>query len=390
MSGTEGSYGDALAWLFARSRGGAPRDPGRMTALLEATGVTVPPRVVHVAGTNGKGTVSAMAQAGLSAAGFRTGLFISPHVEDFRERVSVDGTMITREEVTAFVADVRKRDLPPAAFFELTLLMALRHFEREHVDFLVLEAGVGARNDATLAVGNTVLTVLTPVALDHTDTLGPTITLITADKAAAIRPGVPLVTMAAGEALEVVRGEADRLGSELVHPSTHAPRFAVPEGAAAEGTRLLNQQLAAAGLRTLGLPEEAVLAGVSRRPLPARGERFTVRGVTVILDGAHDPAAARALADGLAPGYTLVFGAQERKQQAAILGQLAPEAERVITVPAGSTPAFMQEGATAAADARGGLELALAATRPGGTVVIAGSLYLAGELRPLLLKLAET
>lgn len=381
------AYRHALDWLFSRTRGGAPRSVQRMTDLRAHLGLPAPARVVHVVGTNGKGTVSAMIQAGLSAAGTRTGLFISPHVEDFRERISIDGRPVSRSSVTAFTADMqRDRNLPPAAFFELTLALALRWFAEENVGCAVIEAGVGARNDATRAVGNTVLSVLTAVATDHADVLGSTVSDITRDKTAALSPGRPLVTMVEGEALAVARAAVQAAGSGLVHPATHPDRFTVPERLAAGGTRLYNQKLAAAALRTLGTGEAAVEAGISRPPLPGRGERFTVRGRTVILDGAHDPAAARALTGSLPPGYTLVFGVQEKKQRAALLHELARHAARTVTVPVAGNPAPADAAATAAE----GLQQALADTPRGGVVLIAGSLYLAGELRPLLSELAET
>ena len=383
------AYRQALDWLFTRTRAGAPRTPARMTRLAGALGLVPPPRTVHVAGTNGKGTVSAMIQAGLSAAGHRSGLFISPHVEEFRERISVDGRQVTQAEVTASVARLKERQLPPAAFFELVLALALEHFAAERVDWAVIEAGVGARNDATLAVGNTVLSVLTQVAVDHAGTLGTSLAEITADKAAVIRPGIPVVTMVGGVPLQVVRGAAERQGSRLVHPETDAELFRVPEGSAAAGTRYSNQQLAAAALRLLNVPEPHVLTGISRPPLPGRGERFVISGRTVLLDGAHDPAAARALRSGLAPGYTLLYGGQDRKQQTATLNELAAAASRTITVPvAGSHPPD-GPGITACGSAAAGLELALQATPPGGLLVIAGSLYLAGELRPLLSEAAQ-
>lgn len=383
------SYRRALDWLFTRTRAGAARTPARMAQLSEALGLAQPPRTVHVAGTNGKGTVSAMIQSGLSSTGQRTGLFISPHVEDFRERISVDGRQVSSAEVTGFVAHLRERQLPPAAFFELVLALALRHFAAERVDGAVIEAGVGARNDATLAVGNTVLSVLTQVAVDHAGTLGTSLAEITADKAAVVRPGIPVVTMVSGVPLQVVREAAERQGSRLVYPETDPELFHVPEDSAASGTRYSNQQLAAAALRLLNVPEKHVLAGISRPPLPGRGERFIISGRTVILDGAHDPAAARALRPGLRSGYTLLYGGQDRKQQTATLNELATLASRTITVPvAGSRPPE-GPGITVCSSAAAGLELALRHTPPGGLLVIAGSLYLAGELRPLLSEAAQ-
>lgn len=384
-------YPAALSWLFSRTRQGADRSPARMAALMTELGLTPPLAVAHVVGTNGKGTVSAMIAAGMQAAGTRTGLFISPHVEEFRERISVAGRQISEAEVTAFVQRVQpgagERD---AAFFEYVLALALEHFAAERVGFVALEAGVGASNDATLAVGNTVLTVITSIALDHTQTLGDTVTLIAAEKAAAIVPGAPVVTAATGEVLDVIRARAHHTGSELIVPATHAGLFELPDGTAAGGTRQLNQRLAAAALRRLGVSEAAVASGVTRPPLPARGERFWVRGTEVVLDGAHDPAAAAALTAGLPAGYVLVYGGLGRKQREATCAELAEDAAAVFSTAVAPEEPLRPEGATVIPDNRAALEAALEAAGPGGVVVIAGSLYLAGSMRPLLLQLAQS
>ncbi len=382
---TESEYSQALEWLFGQTRSGRERSPAVMAAAIRQLGLQLPRRVAHVVGTNGKGTVSSMIAAGMQATGITAGLFISPHVEDFRERMSVDGQLIGRDEVVQFVQRMRAADdLPDLAFFEYSLALALEHFSRKGAHFVALEAGVGARHDATMAVGNTALTVVTSIALDHTQTLGDTVSLIAADKAAAIRPGVPVVTAEQGEAREVIEAVAAEAGSPLHHPDTHPELFSVPADVLSQGTRAFNQRLAAAGLRVLGADEAAVRSGVSRRALPGRGERFLVSGRQVLLDGAHDPAAARALVQGLEPGYTLIYGGLGRKQRQATCAVLAEGAAHVISTAVQPEEALAFEGARLISDNREALEAALATAGPGGLVVIAGSLYLAGSMRPLL------
>lgn len=383
-------YAEALDWLFVRTRAGRERSVTRMARLIGQLQLTVPPKVAHVVGTNGKGTVSAMLAAGLQAQGETTGLFISPHVTDYRERISVNGRQIPEREVTQFVTELHGTVAAEAAFFELTLALALRHFAERQVSFLVLEAGVGARNDATSAVGNTVLTVVTSIAADHQETLGTTIAEITADKAAAIRPGQPLVTANQGEALRVLRRTALEQGSPLYHPADDPRLFSVPAGLRAQGTRAENQRLAAAALRLLGASEEAVAAGVSRPALPGRGERFRIRGRTVLLDGAHDPAAARALVAGLEPGYVLLYAGLGRKQRLLTCRQLASGAASVISTDVAGHEPLDWPGAQVIKGSHAAFTAALALTPPAGLLVIAGSLYLAGELRPLLSELSET
>jgi dihydrofolate synthase/folylpolyglutamate synthase len=388
MNNEEHRYQAALQWLFTQTRAGAARDPARMRALQAALDLKVPARIIHVAGTNGKGTVTAVIAAGLTAAGLRTGRFISPHVEDFRERIEVSGVPISRAEVTAAAARYKQLELPVTpAFFELTLALALEHFEREQVEHAVIEAGVGARNDATITLGNTVITVLTSIALDHTDVLGSSITEITRDKAAAILPGVPVITAEQGTALDVIRSVSSELGSPLLHPASQPALFSLPalEGTAAPGsTRWLNLRLAAAALRQLGVAETAVSQALQSPPLPGRGEAFSFRGVPVLLDGAHDPAAATALRAALEQPYTLIFAALGRKQGLATLAPLAEAAQHVILTSVAGQEPLTGTGHERIADHVAALEAAVAATPAGGSVVIAGSLYLAGEFRSLL------
>ena len=344
-----------------------------------------------------------MIAAGLTAAGYRTGRFLSPHVESFTERVAVDGVEVTRDEVTAFVERARDivgpggplHHLPMEsrpAFFEWALALALERFAAAKVDFAVLEAGVGGTADATNAAArdNVALVVITNVDLDHTETLGETVTAIAAEKAGAIASGVPVVTGATGEALAVVRSVAEARGSPLHVDASNVPLFDVPPSARlgdTSPTRVSNARLAAASLRLMRVPEHCVAAGVNVPPLPGRGERFSVAGRTVLLDGAHDPAAAARLVKSLEPGYVLLFGALARKQGASVLEVLAARAGRVVI-----TEAQAGDGLVHAADASflrepdpyAALGVALDLAGPGGLVVVAGSLYLAGRLRPLI------
>lgn len=353
--------------------------------MLERLELAPPPNVVRVVGTNGKGSVTAMIAAGLSAAGWRTGRFLSPHVEDFRERVAVDGRRVAAEAVVDLVAQGReliseRDDLEPA-FFEWTLALALREFARQEVAWGVIEAGVGGVSDATQVLNGPALrlVVLTNVDADHLETLGPTVADIARDKAAACQSGVPLVTAARGETLAVVAEVAALRG---------APLHVVSEPAGGETTRRANERLAAAALRLLGQPDAAIRAAMALPPLPGRGERFSVAGRHVLLDGAHDPAAAKRLLAETPAGYTLLFGALSRKQAQATLTVLAGSAASVVLTAAAEDeppPAAPPDlSALIVTDPAEALEVAIARTPPGNTLLIAGSLYLAGRVRPLL------
>ena len=378
---------------------------------MELLSLPAPAHLVRVVGTNGKGSVSAMLAAGLSAQGHTTGRFLSPHVEEFSERVAVDGVAVTAEQVIEFVATAREMlalkpppsDLRPA-FFELTLALALTVFAESRVSHAVLEAGVGGASDATSAAvragadTNLRLVVLTNVDLDHTETLGPTIAAIAAEKAGAFASGVTAITGAVGEALSVIRRVADERGAWLIVDDGTDPLFELPSGAdGAEGprepssTRQANARLAAAGLRLLGASERSVKTALAAAPLPARGERFVVRGREIVLDGAHDPAAALRLLAEVGHGYVLLFGSLARKQGAATLERLAAGATTIVVTAAESgdeLERFAAPGRELLAEPAAALRLALELTPPGGRLVVAGSLYLAGTLRPLLREMA--
>jgi dihydrofolate synthase/folylpolyglutamate synthase len=392
---SEASYRESLAWLFGQTRGDAPRDVARMKRLIDALDLRTPPRIAQVVGTNGKGTVTSMTAAAATAAGVRSGCFTSPHVEDFRERIAVDGRLIGREEVVAFVDRVRSATLPlTPAFFEITLAMALDHFERSGVAFAAVEAGVGALHDATSALSDVAVAAITPIALDHLETLGPGLREIARDKAAAIRSGVPAAAAAQPpEVTEVLVRVARERGSELRIDSPDDALFTLPSALVEDGdpVRRRNQRLAAATVRLLrGVSETALAAGLAVAPLPGRGERFRVGTVEVLLDGAHDPAAAAALAERAGREYVLLFGSLRRKQGEATLAALEPRSTRVFVTGAGGEPSAVASAGnrTVVPDPAEALARAFAACPAGGLLVIGGSLYLAGELRPLLRSLA--
>jgi dihydrofolate synthase / folylpolyglutamate synthase len=385
---------DALGWLLSRRRGERSRDGAAARALLDRLGVSDPPAVVHVVGTNGKGSVTYALAAMATAAGHTSGRFTSPHVESPVERIAIDGRSIELAEIAAFATRVapllERGDLPDVGFFDLMLALALERFAAAGVTLAVLEAGVGARYDATSAVGGAVAGVLTNVALDHVETLGPTIADIAADKAFVARRGVPLVTGARGGALAVVAAVARGRGAPLAVLADGDARFVLPPAVLARSaswpaTHVENMRLACAVGRVLAWPEPAIAAGALAAPPPARFERFMVGETLVVLDGAHDPAAAAALAAALPRPFVLVFGALARKQGGATLEPLQRLAAATVVTSADA----VERAGPWPADARvdePGAALAWALDRAGarGTVVVAGSLYLAGRVRPLL------
>ncbi len=419
------TYAEAVARLFAL-RGGehAGMRPGldRIEGLLAALGHPEDRyTLVQVGGTNGKGSVAAMLAAILRATGRRVGLYTSPHLISFRERIRVDGQAIGEDAVVdgveALATLVARFD---ATMFEATTALALDHFAREGVDVAVLEVGLGGRLDAT-TVGRPAAVVLSRIDLDHEAVLGTTVEAIAADKACIIRSGVAYAAAQAPEAERVIIARAAAVGVPLLvegrelHVRVEA-RDLGGQRIACEGPGFTlaglplpllgtfqpgNALLAVAAAHGLGVGESAIRAGLARARWPGR---FHVVGQapTIVLDAAHNPAGARALADSLRQYFpdrplTLVLGVSRDKDAAAILAVLAPLARRLVLTRAASPRAADPEALRAMVPA-GGIPIETAptvaaalilATHPPATsvVCVAGSLFVVGEA---LAQLGET
>ncbi|UQN07308.1 glutamate ligase domain-containing protein [Deinococcus sp. QL22] len=371
-------------WFYARTRNGRTRGPEVARALLDAQGSPDAAFTsVRVVGTNGKGSTCAMLEAGLISAGVPAGRFTSPHLIRFEERVRVNGQEVAPARVAAFIR-LARRESWDGAFFDLSLLLACTVFAETGVRVAVMEAGVGGVSDATQALHNVSAVALTNVALDHVGVLGATVAQIARDKALAARPGVPLLTTASGEALEVIRDVCEEQNAPLYTPTTHPTLFALPHAPALLGAHQhSNAALALATLRLLGYEAgaEAALAA----PHPARLEQFGLEGKTVLIDGAHNPHATHALAAAVPRADVLLFGNLARKDTAATLAPLLAVAPvRVFTAPGdlATSPQELAEqyGGEGIHDSARALARALALTPAGGTLLVAGSLYLAGSV----------
>src|SRR6516164_8580718 len=219
------TYKKALTWLYGLQRFGIKLGLENTRRLLNEIGLgstrdprvifggspNNPPKVIHVAGTNGKGSVCAMIDSICRAQGYSTGLFISPHLVTFRERIRVDGEMISEEAVAdglTMIRDLMADWEPHPTFFEVTTALALKHFGGAKIEIAILETGLGGRLDATNAVQSDV-SVITPIALDHEKWLGNTLAEIAGEKAGIIKPQTPVVSAAqAPEAQNVIRARA--------------------------------------------------------------------------------------------------------------------------------------------------------------------------------------
>jgi dihydrofolate synthase / folylpolyglutamate synthase len=416
------TYAEAVARVLAL-RGGehAGMRPGleRIEGLLGALGHPEQRyALVQVGGTNGKGSIAAMLATILKAAGRRVGLYTSPHLCSFRERIRVNGDAIAPDAVVdgvdALGTLIARHD---ATMFEATTALALDHFAREAVDVAVLEVGLGGRLDAT-TVGRPAVTVIGRIDLDHEAYLGHTLSAIAREKAAIIRSGAALSAAQSPEARDVILCRAEETGVPLLLEGRDL--HVTVEARGLDGQRIActgpdfcltalelpllgvfqpaNALLAVATARVLGVGEPAIRAGLARARWPGRFE-IVRRDPWLVLDGAHNPAGARALARSLRELFderalTLVLGVSQDKDAAAMLAALVPLATRLVltrasnsraadphalvaVLPPGSPPAEIAESPAQA--------LGVAMQTPRTPIIcVAGSLFLLGDVLTLL------
>jgi dihydrofolate synthase/folylpolyglutamate synthase len=296
MSKTLLTYKQALAWLYGLQRFGIKLGLENIQRLLAALRIDLRDRtVIHVAGTNGKGSVCAMIDSILRTQSYRTGLFTSPHLVTFRERIRVNGEMISEDVAANGLTTIR--DLvadwdPHPTFFEVTTALALKHFDETKIDIVILETGLGGRLDATNAIQSDV-SVITPIDFDHEKWLGQSLREIASEKAGIIKPNVPVVCgPQRPEAEEVIRARAAECEAPLqfVNDTYHK----TPVGLAGEHQKQ-NAALAIAALRAanIDIDDLSIARGLASVDWPARFQHWNDR---IVIDGAHNPAAARILA----------------------------------------------------------------------------------------------
>lgn len=378
-------------------------------------------RFVHVAGTNGKGSCAAMLASVLKEAGYRTGLYISPHLRRYNERMQVDGVNISDDDLIRAaqrVKEVCEQLGGTPIVFEALTLMALWYFAERRCDFVVLEVGIGGKLDATNCIPAPAAALIAQLGFDHTETLGSTIEEIAAQKGGIAKPGSQLV-MAEQEpaALRVVEQlcREQGCGFTVADPERLQVLSTSPEGQRLRdrtyGELLLplagsHQVKNAANVLTVvevlkgegfAIPDRAVRQGIERTVWPARFERLS-RSPDFILDGGHNPqcvqAAVQALQDYY-PGKKVVFltGMMKDKDTAAMLAKMTEVAKAFVCLHADSERAFgaqelareientLSLAAYPAASAQEGCALAQRLAGKQGVVCALGSLYLAGEIR---------
>ena len=390
----------------------------RLLAIMGHPEKRLPP-VIHIAGTNGKGSTQAMIRAGLEVTGARVHAYTSPHLARFHERIRLAGDLISEPALTGVLDRCyRANGTDPITYFEITTVAALVAFTETPADYTLLEVGLGGRLDATNVIEKPVLTIITPVDLDHQQYLGDTLELIAGEKAGIMKRGVPcIVGPQHGEALDVIEDKARRIGAPLLafgqhwHVSAERGRLIyqddhglldLPAPNLLGPHQIMNAGSALTALRYLQMGDGAYEAAVTRAEWPARMQHLTTgkladlaRPADLWLDGGHNPAAAVVLAQTLkqlnARPTHLICGMLNTKDIAGYLAPLAKVAQsltavsipgEVNTIPAAETAAQANAvglPATTAASVQDAIRT-ITAQHPNARILICGSLYLAGHV----------
>lgn len=432
------TYDEAIEYLSGLLRFGIKFGLNRFSEVCQRMGNPQDSlRVIHVGGTNGKGSTCTFIASILRAAGFSVGTYLSPYVYDVRERIQVNGEPISKEDFAALMSEIAPHleavgttELGEGTEFEAKTLMAFLHFARKNVDYSVVEVGMGGRYDATNLV-RPLVSVITNVSLDHTERLGDTIRQIAWDKAGIAKPGVPLVTAAGEEAWRTIQATArDQKVEQIwrVMPKNYKTPSDSPapdnvvlfEGRDGEVTihlgngkvgpvqlrlagdfQLANAAVAAAAVAALGacsaasIPHSAFEEGLASAYLPGRLEVLRWRP-TVVIDAAHNPDGARNLAESITKLFNyrrliLVIGMLSTHSAEDVIGILAPLAEEIIATrsqwekarPASEVAAAAQRimpNVRAIEPVSAAVQAALGSASEDDLVLITGSFYTIGEV----------
>ena len=389
------NYREALAWLYSLQRFGIKLGLENIRRLLAELPVDLRgTRVIHVAGTNGKGSVCAMIDSICRAQGYRTALFISPHLVTFRERIRVNGEMIFEDAVANGLTLIR--DLiadwdPHPTFFEVTTALALKYFAEAKLDILTLETGLGGRLDATNAVQSDV-SAITPIDFDHEKWLGDSLEKIATEKAGIIKSNIPVVCSSQQiEAEKVIRARAAECEAPLqfVTESYDCSPIALPGQHQKQNAAVA---IAAIHAANIDIDDKAIARGLATVECPARFQKWDER---TIIDGAHNPSAARVLAKTWREIFsdqraTLILAVLSDKNLRGICEELVPIASSVLLPKIRSERAAPPETLAKVLSSitpslphsivpslGGTLDLARAKQNP---ILITGSLHFAGEV----------
>jgi dihydrofolate synthase / folylpolyglutamate synthase len=407
---------DLLDWLFVRQR--FELGLGKTRDLLARLGNPQNRfKSIIVGGTNGKGSTSATLASILSAARHKTGLFTSPHLTYFSERFQINGERISDTTIEAALGKVKPvAEDVGASFFEIVTALGCQLFADADVSYGVMEVGMGGRFDATNTLAPE-LSIITGVSLDHTAYLGNTPEQIALEKAGILRANKLALTGATGGALTVIQKRAKEEGSSLqvldqdIHTVLHNVSWEGIDvtvkssfGEVCVHSPLLglhqvrNVALAVTAAQSLGISAEAIQKGVLQTKWAGRLEKLIYKNRLFLLDGAHNPEAAQVVHDTLSalntPPVTLLFGIAKDKDVTHVLETLESMASHVILTKAQLSPRAAEplelaqlstKSHTVIPDLHEAIEHAVTITKPGEIILVAGSLYLIGEVRPYVL-----
>lgn len=406
------TYSEAIQFLYGLRLFGAKFGLDNSFKLAELTGNPQNQlRFIHVAGTNGKGSTCAMLESIYRAAGLCVGLFTSPHLVSFRERIQINRRFISEADVVRHVAQLQPllKQFPEdhhPTFFEAVTMMALNYFAEQKCELVIWETGLGGRLDATNIV-TPLASVITNIGIEHSEWLGDTVEKIATEKAGIIKPGLPVITTATpGHGLEVITSVAREKQSPLTIVNSQEANNSLLneiELPLRGPHQRLNAALTLAAVRTLGnqfpVSDAVLRTGLAKVDWPGRMHRVQIAcGQTVLLDGAHNPDGAEALRAALEqefPGArpTMIFGVFRDKDSTSMCHSLAPSAGKILLTPVHSERSENPEKLVVACresnphipiEVCSSLSEALRRAVNVPFIVIAGSLYLVGEAMELL------
>lgn len=427
------NYEQAINYLKSLTTFGINLGLGRIAELLRRLGNPhCHLKIIHIGGTNGKGSTTAMVASILSCAGYKTGMFCSPHLHSYTERFLINGESIAENDLARLIAGIKPyleamvaEGYEHPTEFEVSTALALLYFAREGTDFVVLEVGMGGAIDSTNVV-NPLVSVITNVTLDHMDYLGERVEDIALVKAGIIKPGVPVVTAATGTSLEVIRQVATANNCQLVQVGrdiTWAP-LANREGYSHQHFKVsglyndyfvelpllgfhqqVNAATAVAAVEPLfsqlgkPVPADEIIQGLRCVQWPARLE-VVGENPTLLIDGAHNHAGAIALKQALQeffPGrnIVLVLGMLADKERSKVVAELAPLAKSVVVTRSNHPRAgdwtglaeyvrYYLDDVTIVEDVGDAIKTAISGVSPGDLVCVTGSLYMVAEVREFL------
>lgn len=400
-------YTQATRYLNALEKFGIHLGLERIGHMLNSTGNPQKKfRAIHVAGTNGKGSVCRMLGSILKEAGLLTGVYTSPHLQDFSERITIDNKKIPKKDIARLATKLAKtaEKLQPTQF-ELTTALAFQYFAEKKIDIAVVETGMGGRLDAT----NTILpelSIITNVELEHMEHLGSTIQKIAREKAGIIKPNVPAVTACAGEALGTLKKVCEEKDAQLhiiENPEDVLSKYPTLKIPLLGAHQRINAAIAIKAAELLGIPKEAIIRGIRKTKHPGRLERMQTNP-PVLLDGAHNPAGMSALAKAIRElnykKLILVLAVSKDKDVKEMASALPP-ADIIIASQygqprsmraealAGILAKSRQEKIPTEATLRKAVKKALSFAGKKGIVLVTGSLYAVGEARKMWKKTVE-